>query len=137
MSLLLSCEIVSFVRFCTSLCSLAGRVELLPLLEEPVFCSSYRFTHDRCSALSAFSQGIMCFVSVCRAFVYAFGTEIFHFERSCVCLFTWLLDLLDELLLLFLVLILFDMKNLCWVLSMHSSWERLRTNGGHPWMMSD
>ena len=36
-SLLLLCEIVSFVRFCTSLCSLAGRVELLPLLEEPAF----------------------------------------------------------------------------------------------------
>jgi len=65
------------------------------------------------------------------------GAETFHFERSCVCLFTWLLDLLDELLLLLLVLILFDMKNLCWVLSMHSSRGRLRNNGGHPWIMSD
>ena len=31
--------------------------------------------------------------------------ETFHFERSCVCLFTWLLDLLNELLFLLLLLI--------------------------------
>jgi hypothetical protein len=40
------------------------------------------------------------------------GAETFHFERSCVYLFTWLLNLLDELLLLLLVLNLFDMENL-------------------------
>ena len=33
------------------------------------------------------------------------GAETFHFERSCVCLFTWLLDLLNELLFLLLLLI--------------------------------
>ena len=38
------------------------------------------------------------------------GAEIFHFERSCVCLFTWLLDLLDELLFIPLVLIFFTWR---------------------------
>jgi hypothetical protein len=37
---------------------------------------------------------------------FSLGTETFYFERSSVCLFTWLLDFLDELLLL-LVLVLF------------------------------
>jgi len=130
---LLSCKFLSFIVLCVSpllraswrvlwelrtswralwdfvclFCSCAGCVELLPLLEEPAFGSSYRFAHDRRLALLPFFEGSCVLSQLCRAFVYTFETEIFHFERSCVCLFTWLLDILDELLLLLLVLILF------------------------------
>jgi len=67
-SLLLSCEIVSFVRFCVSHLLVCRLCWALPLLEGSAFGSSYRFAHDRCWALSVFSWGIMCFVSVVSSF---------------------------------------------------------------------
>ena len=48
---------------------------------------------------TAFSLSIMCFCLSCvKSLLLSLGTETSHFERSCACLFTWLLDLLNELL---------------------------------------
>ena len=39
----------------------------------------------------------MCFCLSCIELLpLSLGTKTFHFERSCACLFTWLLDLLNE-----------------------------------------
>ena len=108
-SLLLSCEIVSFVRFCVSPLLVCRLCWALPLLEGSAFGSSYQFAHDRCYALFAFSWGIMCFVSVvlsfcpylwdwdfsfreilCLPFHMAFGSlEWASFSSSSVNLFIW------------------------------------------------
>jgi len=140
--LFVSFALVGNCELCETLC-----VSFAPM---PVVLSFYLFLRCRhliraldlhvigVEPFSAFSWGIMCFCLSCvESLLLSLGTETSHFERSCACLFIWLLDLLDELYFHFLLLVLFETKNLCWVLSMHSSRRRLRTNGGYPWMMSD
>ena len=117
--------------FVCLICLCADCVELYLFLRDRLLVRVIDLHMIGVEPFLSFLEGSCALSQLCWAFVHTFRTKTFHFERSCVCLFTCLLDLLDELLLLLLVLILFDMKNLCWVLSMHSSRGRLRTNGGH------
>ena len=151
-SLLLLREFVSFMRLYAALLHCASWRALWDFVSLLLLCRLYwAFTSSwgvsfwielsicTLSVLSSFLpflEGSCVCLSCFELLTLSSETETSHFERSCACLFTWLLDLLNELCFHSSSFNLFHMMKLCWVLPMHSSRGRLRTNGGHPWMMS-
>ena len=128
------CELLmSFVSLICLFYSCAGCVEILPLLEVPTFDSSFGFACDRCWALFCLFLRDHVFLSQLRWVVALIFRDWDFSFREILCLsfhltfgsLGWACFHSSSFNLVLKV-------NVCWVLSMHSSRGRLRTNGCHP-----